>query len=250
MKYAFAGDREISCDLLKFLIAEGHSPSALLINKGKNESHANSLKEIAKLSSEYVFEGSDFKQKMNKEKLTDLKLDYIIGVHFPHIIPEDVLSIPDIGFVNLHPSYLPYNKGWHTPSWAIIDGTPYGATLHFMTEKLDQGDIIHQKKIQIQDIDTANTLYRRTLELEKEVFKEAVNELTGLNPVKTEQKYKGTSHIKKDLSSIQEIDPNCKVYPSELIDKFRALTTNKKSEAAYIRKDGKKVGIQVKLFEL
>jgi methionyl-tRNA formyltransferase len=70
--------------------------------------------------------------------------------------------------LNLHP-VLPYNKGWNTPSWAILDNTTYGATLHFMTEALDEGDIIHQKKLEIVFADTANTLYQKALELEKEV---------------------------------------------------------------------------------
>jgi folate-dependent phosphoribosylglycinamide formyltransferase PurN len=59
---------------------------------------------------------------------------------------------------------LPYNKGWNTPSWAILD-TTYGA-LHFMTEALDEDDIIHQKKLEIV-LRTANTLYQKALELEK-----------------------------------------------------------------------------------
>jgi methionyl-tRNA formyltransferase len=46
-----------------------------------------------------------------------------------------------------------------------------------MTEALDEGDIIHQKKLEIVFADTANTLYQKALELEKEVFYEAYEEL-------------------------------------------------------------------------
>src|SRR5690606_40574828 len=65
---------------------------------------------------EYIFEGNDFKNDENFSKLKELNLDYIIGIHFPYIIPTEVLKIPKTGFLNLHPAYLPYNKGWNTPS--------------------------------------------------------------------------------------------------------------------------------------
>ena len=78
--------------------------------------------------------------------LEQLSLDYIICVHFPYIVPREILSIPKYGVTNLHPAYLPYNLGWHTPSWAILENTPIGATLHYMDECVDTGDIIHQKK--------------------------------------------------------------------------------------------------------
>jgi methionyl-tRNA formyltransferase len=150
----------------------------------------------------------------------------------------------------LHPAYLPYNKGWHTPSWAILDKTPYGATLHFMEEALDEGDIIHQKKLQILPHDTANNLYQRVLELEAEVFYEAFEALLSLKPKRKKQNERGTSHVKRDFHKLQQIDLNKECHPVEFIDKLRALTTNKESESAYFIKDGKKIGIQVKLFEM
>jgi len=250
MKYAFAGDRKISCNLLNFLILKGYKPSFLLVTKGKNSSHSEELKKIANLSSEYIYEGVEFKNNTCIQKLASLDLDYIIGVHFPYIIPKKVLNIPKIGFTNLHPSYLPYNKGWHTPSWAILDGTPYGATLHFMSDALDEGDIIHQKKIDISDFDTANTLYKKTLKLEEEVFKESIDDLLGLNPTRIKQKSDGTAHTKKDLENEREIPHTEKIYPFQLIDKLRALTTNKKSEAPYFSKNGKRIGININLFEI
>jgi methionyl-tRNA formyltransferase len=51
-----------------------------------------------------------------------------------------------------------------------------------MTEALDEGDIIHQKKLEIVFADTANTLYQKALELEKEVFYEAYEELLTQSP--------------------------------------------------------------------
>lgn len=89
------------------------------------------------------------------------KPDYIFCIHYHNIVPKDILEIPSKGCINLHPAYLPYNRGWHTPSWAILEGTPYGATMHYMTEELDKGDIIYQEQLPIASEDTAHTHYTR-----------------------------------------------------------------------------------------
>src|ERR1044072_1415516 len=181
MRYAFAGNREISVKVLDFLVANNYKPLALLLCDETIASHNDELIKISGLNENIIF-GNAFKEEDNIQKLKALHLDYIIGVHFPYIIPPDILEIPKIGFLNLHPAYLPYNKGWHTPSWAIIESTPYGATLHFMAEELDAGDIIHQKQIQIDPADTAHSLYKKVLDLELEIFKESLPALVSLNP--------------------------------------------------------------------
>ena len=121
---------------------------------------------LADLPDSHVLNHKNFKTDASVALLQSLDLDYIFGIHFPHIIPKQLLDIPKIGFLNLHPSYLPYNKGWHTPSWAIMENTPVGATLHYMSEALDEGDIIAQQRVAILPEDTANTLYARILDTE------------------------------------------------------------------------------------
>jgi methionyl-tRNA formyltransferase len=248
MKFAFAGDRKISCSILKFIISKGYKPSALLVSDFDKASHDDELIEISGLEESLVFRGNEFKNPKAIEFLSSLGLDYIFGIHFPYIIPAEILAIPKIGVVNLHPAFLPYNKGWHTPSWAIIERCLYGATLHFMEEALDEGDIIHQKKIDVYPIDTANSLYKRVLKLEEEVFYESFDSLTRLKPNRIKQLDKGTSHQKKELKALQEINMSENSNAIDLINKIRALTTNDEKEAAYFIVDDKKIGVQINLF--
>ena len=143
MEYAFAGDRDISVEILKYLLSNDNKPLALLLTSRAHQSHSEELKSLCPfLDSSLIFEGKDFNSESSMERIASLNLDYIFGIHFPYIIPSSFLNIPKFGFLNLHPAFLPYNKGWHTPSWAIYDGSKYGATLHFMSEDLDSGDII------------------------------------------------------------------------------------------------------------
>lgn len=250
MRYAFAGDRQISVSILSLLIGRGFKPLALMVSKPEIESHSKDLIELSKLEPEHVMCGSNFKSTQNIKLLKKLNLDYIIGIHFPVIISEEVLNIPRVGFLNLHPSYLPYNKGWHTPSWSIIENTPYGATLHFMSMELDGGDIIHQKQIKIRPDATANCIYREVLKLEYEVFEEVLEDIVSLIPIRSPQLSKGTSHVRKDLLDVQRIDFNEELNIGVLIDKLRALTTNDINEAAFFEANGKKYAVQVKIQEL
>lgn len=251
MKYVFAGDRELSCNILKFLIGKGFKPSALLVSDGPSSSHANELIKISGLDSSLVFTG---KEKINNDNvlnfLRELELDYIIGIHYPYIIKKELLEIPKVGFLNLHPAFLPYNKGWNTPSWAILDKTEYGATLHFMSEMLDEGDIIHQKKIQVNSFDTANCLYHKVLKLEEEVFVEAFDDILTLKPTRIKQIEKGTSYKKADLQKIREFDLDEKIVVGDFLDKLRALTTNNLNEIAYYNEGDKKIGVKIEFIEL
>ena len=248
MKFAFAGDRKISCTILKFIISKGCKPSALFVSDFDTASHDDELIEIAGLEESLVFRGNDFKNPEAIEFFSALGLDYIFGIHFPYIIPAEILAIPKIGVVNLHPAFLPYNKGWHTPSWAIIEGHPYGATLHFMEEALDEGDIIHQKRMDIYPIDTAHSLYKRVLKIEEEVFYESFDLLLALKPNRIKQLHKGTSHQKKELKALREISISENSNAIDLINKIRALTTNDQNESAYFILEGKKIGVQINLF--
>ncbi len=252
MKYVFAGDRDIAVHVLQFMMNEGNMPEALLVSGGDRASHAIELRELSNLPDDKVFEGKEFTLPKSIEVLKAINPDYIIGIHFPYLISKEVLDIPAIGFLNLHPAYLPYNRGWHTPSWAIMDQTPIGATLHFMAEALDAGDIIYQEELIPGPADTANSLYQKLKALELEVFKKAWPQLKSLQPSRIPQDINaGTSYKRKDLfrPEVQELKLENEYRLESLLRKLAALTTNSVEEAAYFSKDGKKYRIQVSITE-
>ncbi|MFW6376306.1 MAG: formyltransferase family protein [Thermoplasmatota archaeon] len=246
---AFAGDRKISVDILKFIIEEGVLPEALFVSSRDKASHDKDLIDICDhLDDSKIFRGDEFKREENVSSLKKSDLDYIISIHYPYMYPKEVLDIPKHGIINLHPAYLPFNRGWHTPTWAIYEETPYGATLHFLDEKLDSGDIISRKWLDIRPDDTADTLYKRNLEIEKELFKESWEDLVNFDYSREENDLeKGTIHTRYEIEKIQEIDLKEKVEVEKLVRRLRALTTNKISEAAYFLKDGGKYRVQINI---
>jgi methionyl-tRNA formyltransferase len=249
LRIAYAGDRDISVEVLNFILEQGIRPMALLVPSSKRATHAEELIELCPfLEEEMIFRGTSFRKDENVEKLGALDLDYIMSIHFPYIYPKSVLDIARHGVLNLHPAYLPYNRGWHTPTWAIYEGTPYGGTLHFMEEALDSGEIVHRKKLEVRPHDTANTLYRRVKQLEIEVFKEAWEGLADFSYQRNAQEEEiATAHNKKEIESIREIDLDGESTPRELIRKLRALTTDRISEAAWFSEGGRKYMVQVSI---
>ena len=253
MRIVFAGDREISVQVLSFILARGIKPLALLVSGAGKASHAASLIEMCHfLEPERILRGARFREPEAVSLLQNLQPDYIICVHFPYIVPEEVLAVPRSGVLNLHPAFLPYNRGWHTPSWAILEQTPIGATLHFMDAGVDSGDIVHQVELTVSPGDTAHALYAKLLELEMQVFAEAWPRLeSGRFERRRQDLAHGSFHRREDLlqDAVRQIDLDEGMRARDLIRKLRALTTNRHAEAAYFEEAGKRFRIQVVIHE-
>lgn len=97
-----------------------------------------------------------------REKIAMLKPDLIVVAAYAQIIPEAILNMPKCGCVNLHASLLPKYRGSAIIQAAIFNGDKQtGLTIIKMDEKLDTGPILSQIAIDINDEDTAGTLYNK-----------------------------------------------------------------------------------------
>lgn len=128
--------------------------------------------------------------------------DIWVSVHWDQIFGREQLATPKIGCVNLHNSFLPWNRGAHPCTWAIVDRTPAGATMHWMDEGIDTGDIIYQQRLEVTETETAHELYRRTIDTEVEVFRVGMELLIAGNYRRIPQVKGGTLHYKKDFDRL------------------------------------------------
>lgn len=77
--------------------------------------------------------------------------------------------------INIHPSLLPKYKGLNTHNRAIQNRDKFsGCTVHYVTEKLDSGKIIMQRKVKITKKDTPTTLAKKVLKQEHRLYPEAI----------------------------------------------------------------------------
>lgn len=101
--------------------------------------------------------------------------DLIVSYSAPQIIRDELLRLPRDGIINVHGSLLPDYRGCLPSFWYLYNGeTRGGATVHYMSGKLDDGDIIEQEQTDISDCRSMFRLIRRTKELGGELMVKAV----------------------------------------------------------------------------
>jgi len=94
------------------------------------------------------------------KEIKELNPDIIITAAYGQIIPKNILDIPKFGCINIHGSLLPKYRGASPIQYAILKGDKEtGITVMEMDEKMDEGDIISQKSIEIENSDTASSLH-------------------------------------------------------------------------------------------
>jgi methionyl-tRNA formyltransferase len=103
---------------------------------------------------------TDINLPENVERVRSLAPAFIFSFYYRTMIRAEVLAIPRLGALNLHGSYLPRYRGRVPVNWAVINGeTETGATLHYMVEKPDAGDIVDQERVVIAFSDTARDVF-------------------------------------------------------------------------------------------
>jgi methionyl-tRNA formyltransferase len=82
--------------------------------------------------------------------------DFLFSFHYRRMLSGELLSLPRRGALNMHGSLLPRYRGRAPINWAVLNGErETGATLHYMTDKPDAGDIVVQQAVPILPDDTA-----------------------------------------------------------------------------------------------
>ena len=172
-----------------------------------------------------------------------------ISVMFGHILRREFLSLLPQGCLNLHPAYLPFNRGAHPNVWSIVDGTPAGVTLHYIDEGIDTGDIVSQKKVTVEYTDTGGSLYRKLEAAGIELLRESWPAVRRGNLQRTpQQPGSGTFHKASDLERLDEIDLPKTYKAQDLLNILRARTFAP-YRGSFFRHNGRKVYIRLELEE-
>ena len=105
--------------------------------------------------------------------------DLVVLAGFMRILTSEFVSYYANRLINVHPSLLPKHKGLHTHRRAIAAGdTTTGATVHWVPEELDSGNIIRQVEVPIQTDDSEDSLQRRVLEAEHTLYPSVIRDLS------------------------------------------------------------------------
>ena len=106
------------------------------------------------------------------------KIDLIISIAFPEIFKSEILYTPKHGCINYHTALLPKYRGRQPLFWALFNNEKEtGITIHKMDKNIDKGMIILQQSISIENIDTINNLYKKTIGVGPELLYQATIKL-------------------------------------------------------------------------
>ena len=115
-------------------------------------------------------------EKMKVEELCDYfdvkRFKYIL-IAGAGLLPDELVLRHNI--INSHPGYLPFSKGLDAFKWAVYNGMPLGATVHYITNTADEGMLIHQELINVEYTDTFHSVANRLYELEVKLLVDSID---------------------------------------------------------------------------
>ena len=132
------------------------------------------------------------------EIIEKLEADLVITCDFPQILKKEILKIPKIGCINVHPSLLPQYRGPNPIFWPLFYGEGYtGVSIHYLEEAIDSGDIISQRRIRIEPSDSEKTLLFRVSKVAAEELVKAVGQIEKKNIFAVKQDEKKVSYFRR-----------------------------------------------------
>jgi len=190
MNIVFFGTSEFAIPALRGLLGSRHKVLTLVTQPDRKSGRHLIIsppptKVLALTKDVPVYQPTDASGKESVGYLKKLNADLFIVVSFGQILKKEVLNLPMSYSINLHGSLLPKYRGAAPTNWAIINGDETsGVTIIKMNEKMDEGDIILKKEIEIDTEDTNITLSEKLSEIGADALLEVIDLIAGKKDLK------------------------------------------------------------------
>ena len=161
MKCVVFGYHNIGCIGIEALEANGFEVAAVFTHEDSQNENIwfDSVAELACEKGIPVYAPDNINHPIWIERIKAINPDIAFSFYYRNMLKPEILEIPRLGCFNLHGSLLPKYRGRVPINWALINGeTETGVTLHAMTPRADDGDIVDHEQIDIEKADTAKTL--------------------------------------------------------------------------------------------
>ncbi len=248
MKILYFANNAVGLEVLRFLVEEaGEEIAGLVVHPPDRARYRDEMIELSGLPEELVFSADTLRHPVTVSALRSLGAEIGLTVFLAYILRPDVLQLFPAGCVNVHPAYLPYNRGRNPNVWSIVECTPAGATLHYLDEGVDTGDIIARRRVEVTPFDTGGTLYGRLEDACTALFRATwLSIKQGTAPRQRQDGEAATAHRGRDVEAIDRIELDRRYTARELIDVLRARTFSP-YPGAYFEADGERVYLRLQL---
>ena len=163
-------------NLIKFSLKKKTPISIdLVISNKKNAKGLIYAKQKKILKKIFNFSETKKSEKKILYLLNKKKIKLICLAGFMKILSNNFIKKFNGKIINIHPSLLPNYKGLNTHKRSLLNNEKYsGCTVHYVTNKLDSGKIILQKKVKIIKTDTVESLKKKVLKEEYKLYPKAI----------------------------------------------------------------------------
>ena len=212
MRILFMGTPDFAVASLKRLVEDGHDVCGVFTqpDKPKNRGHKmafSPVKEYALTVGLPVYQPMKMRDGEALHIVRELAPELIVVAAYGRILPEDILSTPAYGSVNVHSSVLPKYRGAAPINWAILNGDSVtGVTIMYMAKELDAGDVILCRETAIDPDEDAQTLTARLAALGADALAEAVEQLQSGTAVRTPQDHSAYTYAPMLDRSLSPMD--------------------------------------------
>ncbi len=229
MKIVFFGSTDFSLPIVQ-KISEHYPLIAVVISRPKPKGRGLKveLPEVGKWASSKgikIFDPENPNDPAFIHTLSALKPDLFVLSAYGHILSSELLRVPKLGGINVHPSLLPKYRGAAPIQRAIMAGdTITGITIFFMDEKIDHGKIVIRKELAINERDTYGSLSNKLALLGAEIIVKGLQMIENNDYVPIAQNDSEMTYahkIKKEEMFINWQDNSKKIY-----NLIRALSPN------------------------
>ena len=209
MRILFMGTPEFAVEQLKRLVETGHEICGVFTQPDKPKNRGMKMtfppvKEYALTHGLEVYQPTKMRDGNALAIVRELQPELIVVAAYGRILPEDILTLPPFGSINVHSSVLPKYRGAAPINWAILDGQKEtGVTIMYMTRDLDAGDIVCSKKTDIMPDEDARELTHRLALLGADALEDAIEKIADGTAVRTPQDHSASTYapmLSKDLS--------------------------------------------------
>lgn len=223
-KFAVCADGTVGVEIINFFLKEYPAYLKIVIVVDE-ESDVYKFLKLNEFSDNNIIFFKNAYSDQALEQVKKLELDFLILAWWPFIVKSSLYSLPKIGTINFHPSYLPFNRGKHYNFWSLVEETIFGVSIHFVNDSIDGGDIIFQQKIDKTWEDTGETLYYKAQKCIVDLFVDNFKLLLigNYNRIK-QNSNEGSFHYANELESASEIKLDSNYKGRELLNLLRART--------------------------
>lgn len=189
-------------------------------------------------------------EEMTIDRIAEHNVTTVVLIWWPKIVKK-INDIPGVNVINTHPAYLPYNRGKHPYYWALMDGTPFGATIHRVDSGIDTGSILWRKEVQLEPTDSGMNAYSKGLRATADLLNDNMFDIIFENfpPGIKQDEGKATYHHSSEFE-MEPIRDNGAIYNGHcLIRDCLARTFNNSRSGRRIEIDGKMYRVHLSLVE-